>query len=191
VKSVRTARRSASDHGLRRGYSVWTEVKLLNAAAASIWSFLRVLKTRCSIFPVFLRAQGCSILPSTPMKSFVYNTLALLSRQRSRVRVPSSPPDSKRLRSDLAEEFRHWKGTVNKALLWLPQVKKRLPKSGAFLCVRNAGFEGLTVPILNGRWNGDHPVVLVWIGLRGRYGVTKQAALCGQVPGVGGKSSVP
>lgn len=43
VKSVRTARRSASDYGLRRGYSVWTEVKLLNAAAAIIWSFLRVL----------------------------------------------------------------------------------------------------------------------------------------------------
>ena len=44
VKSVGTAGRCASDYGLRRGYSVWTEVKLLNAAAASTWSFLRVLK---------------------------------------------------------------------------------------------------------------------------------------------------
>lgn len=44
VKSVRTARRSASDYGLGQGYSVWTEVKLLNAAAASIWSLQGVLK---------------------------------------------------------------------------------------------------------------------------------------------------
>jgi len=36
---------------------------------------------------------------------------ALLSRQRSRVRAPSSPPDSKGLRSDLACDIKVQKGT--------------------------------------------------------------------------------